>query len=203
MRMTLRCVILRRVAQLVHEALHHLLVLRDVRVQELEDQAVVHHRVFHQQHGAEGALADLLDVLVAALEHVAGLQRVDVELLLVLDLGGARRRRPPPPGASRCGPARPAAAARARRRAAGATARPRRRCGAMRRPELRARLPRAKSALQFLERAGGARAVEVGSGGEPGLELHADVCSKRLVVGEARERVHRLDAACPSRCASA
>ena len=72
---------LARVAQLVHEPLHHLLVLRDVRVQELEHQPLVDDRVLHQQHGAEGALADLLQVLVAALEHVARLERGDVEPL--------------------------------------------------------------------------------------------------------------------------
>ena len=68
------------VAQLVHEALHHLLVRGDVGVQELEDQALLDHGVLHQQHGAEGALADFLDELVAALDDVAGLQRGDVEL---------------------------------------------------------------------------------------------------------------------------
>ena len=71
---------LARVAQLVHEALHHLFVFRDVRVQELEDQPLVDDRVFHQQHGAEGAAADAVDVLVAALDDVAGLERRDVEL---------------------------------------------------------------------------------------------------------------------------
>ena len=74
------------VAQLVHEALHHLLVLGDARVQELEDQPLVDDRVLHQQHGAEGAAADALDVLVAALDDVAGLQRADVEPLQRLDL---------------------------------------------------------------------------------------------------------------------
>ena len=68
------------VAQLVHEALHHLLVRGDVGVQELQDQALLDDRVFHEQHRAEGALADLLDELVAALDDVARLQGVDVEL---------------------------------------------------------------------------------------------------------------------------
>ncbi len=71
---------LARVAQLVHDALHHLLVFGHVRIQELQDQAVVDHRVFHQQHGAEGALADLVDEFVAPLDHVALLERADVEL---------------------------------------------------------------------------------------------------------------------------
>ena len=60
MRMTLRVRDLARVAQLVDEPLHHLLVLGDVRVQELEHEPLVDDRVLHQQHGAEGALADLL-----------------------------------------------------------------------------------------------------------------------------------------------
>ena len=72
---------LARVAQLVHETLHDLFVFRDVRVQELEDEALVDHGVFHEQHGAERALADAFDVLVAAFDDVAGLERLDVELL--------------------------------------------------------------------------------------------------------------------------
>ena len=72
---------LARVAQLVHEALHDLFVFRDVRVQELENEPLVDHGVFHEQHGAERALADAFDVLVAAFDDVAGLERLDVELL--------------------------------------------------------------------------------------------------------------------------
>ena len=79
---------LARVAQLVHEALHDLFVFRDVRVQELEDQPLVDHGVFHEQHGAERALADAFDVLVAALDDVAGLQGLDVELLRARHLLG-------------------------------------------------------------------------------------------------------------------
>ena len=66
---------LARVAQLVHEALHDLLVLRHVRVQELQDQPLIDHGVFHQQHGAESAAADALDVFVAPLDDVAGGER--------------------------------------------------------------------------------------------------------------------------------
>jgi hypothetical protein len=65
----------------VHEALHDLFVFGDVGIQEFEDELLVDHRVFHEQHGAECALADALDVLVAALDDVAGLERLDVELL--------------------------------------------------------------------------------------------------------------------------
>ncbi len=67
------------VAQLVHEALEHLLVRGDVRVQELQDQAFLDDRVLDEHHGAERALADLLDELVAAFDHVAGVQRVQIE----------------------------------------------------------------------------------------------------------------------------
>ena len=67
------------VAQFVHEALHHLLVRGDVGVQELQDQPLLDHGVFHEQHRAERALADLLDELVAALDDVARLERRDVE----------------------------------------------------------------------------------------------------------------------------
>ena len=70
---------LARVAQLVDEALHHLLVLGDVRVQELQDQPLIDDGVLHQQHGAEGAVADAVDVLVAALDDVARLERGDVQ----------------------------------------------------------------------------------------------------------------------------
>ncbi len=76
---------LARVAQLVHEALHHLLVLRHVRVQELQDQPLVDDRVLDQHHRAERALADLLDELVASFDDVAVLERGDVHL------DGARR----------------------------------------------------------------------------------------------------------------
>ena len=72
---------LARVAQLMHEALHDLFVFRDVRVQELEDEPLVDHGVFHEEHRAERALADAFDVLVAALDDVAGLEGLDVELL--------------------------------------------------------------------------------------------------------------------------
>ena len=72
---------LARVAQLVDEALHHLFVLRHVRVQELQDQAFLDHGVFHEQHSAERAFADLLDVLVTTFDDLAGFERGDVELL--------------------------------------------------------------------------------------------------------------------------
>ena len=72
---------LARVTQLVHEPLHDLFVFGDVRVQELEDEPFVDDRVLHQQHGAERALADAFDVFVAALDDVAGLESLDVELL--------------------------------------------------------------------------------------------------------------------------
>src|SRR5882724_4177007 len=80
------------VAQLVNEALHHLLVRGYVGVQELEDQPLFDHGVFHQQYRAECALADLLDELVAALDDVAGLQGRDIQfgdlyLLFLYDLG--------------------------------------------------------------------------------------------------------------------
>ncbi len=80
---------LARVAQLMDEALHHFFVLRHVRVQELEDQPLVDDRVFHQQHGAEGAAPDAVDELVAALDDVARLQLRDVELRGPLRPGGA------------------------------------------------------------------------------------------------------------------
>ncbi len=64
----------------MHEALHHLLVRGDVGVQEFEDQALLDNRVFHEQHGAECALADLFDELVAALDDVSRLQGRDVQL---------------------------------------------------------------------------------------------------------------------------
>ncbi len=70
---------LARVAQFVHETLHHFLVRRDVRVQKLQDQPLVDDLVLHQQHRAECALADLLDVLVTALDDVAGFELGNIE----------------------------------------------------------------------------------------------------------------------------
>ena len=49
-------------------------------IEEFQDQALLDHGIFHQQHGAERAAADALDVLVAALDDVAGRERRDVEL---------------------------------------------------------------------------------------------------------------------------
>ncbi len=63
------------------EALHHLFVLRDIRVQELQDEALVDDSVLDEQHGAERALADLLDELVAPFDHIARLEGRDIELL--------------------------------------------------------------------------------------------------------------------------
>ena len=94
-----------RVAQLVHEALQHLLVGRDVGVQELQDQPLLDDGVLDENDGAERAFADLLDELVAALDHVAVLQGVQIErrrlgwrrlrdrVVGALDEQGARRRR--------------------------------------------------------------------------------------------------------------
>src|SRR5580658_7307180 len=70
---------LARVAQLVHEALHHFFVLRDVGIQELQDQTLIDDRVLHEYYRAEGAAADAVDVFVAALDDIAGLESVDVE----------------------------------------------------------------------------------------------------------------------------
>ena len=79
---------LARVTQLVHEALHDLLVFRDVRIEELKNEALVDDGVFHEQHRAERALADALDVFVAAFDDVAGLERLDVEFLRARHLLG-------------------------------------------------------------------------------------------------------------------
>ena len=91
-----------RVAQLVHEALQHLLVGGDVGVQELQDQALLDDGVLDENDGAERAFADLLDELVAALDHVAVLQRVQIERRRL----GRRRRRLPRRGLRRaaCAP---------------------------------------------------------------------------------------------------
>ncbi len=70
---------LARVTQLVDEALHHFFVPRHIRVQELQNQALVDDRVLHQQHGAEGAAADAIDVFVAPLNNVARFQRLDIQ----------------------------------------------------------------------------------------------------------------------------
>ena len=70
---------LARVTQLVHKALHHLFVRRDVRVQELENQALVHDLVLHEEHGSESALADLLDELVAVVDDIARFEFGDIE----------------------------------------------------------------------------------------------------------------------------
>ena len=80
---------LARVTQFVHKPLHHFLILRNVRIEELEDQPVVDHGIFHQQHRAKGTLADALDVLVAALHDVARRQRGNIEFGCAAGFGGA------------------------------------------------------------------------------------------------------------------
>ena len=179
---------LARVAQLVHEPLHHLLVLRDVRVQELQDQAIVDDGIFHQQHGAERALADLLDVLVAALDQFARLQRRDVEPRRRAVLGRAHLLRHvfvrPHHRAGRLDRLRPRRAVRRFRHLDGA--RPAA-CSAG-----GGRSAGREFLVQFLERAAG-RACHgaVGCGGLR-LDLHADVF-EALIVRELCERMHRLD----------
>jgi outer membrane receptor protein involved in Fe transport len=55
----------------VHEALHHFFVGRHIRVQKFQDQALIDHRVFHQQYGTKCAFADFLDVPVASVDYIA------------------------------------------------------------------------------------------------------------------------------------
>ena len=61
------------------EALHHLFVGRDIRIQEFENQALVDHLIFHQEHGPECTLADLFDVAIAAIDYIARLEFRNVQ----------------------------------------------------------------------------------------------------------------------------
>ena len=57
----------------MNEAFHHLLIRRNVWIQELQNQLFIDDFIFHQQHGTEGALTNFLNVPVTTVDDIAGL----------------------------------------------------------------------------------------------------------------------------------